>query len=190
MGDLQTYQTVQSNLRPMQGYRGGLTWNLGRHETGAVAYFQNPAAPNVALDATELFNTKEIWANDFYFLDPARDRTKELGFSFIPTGAVEEVFLDTLKSFIKIAHEHLRIESPVRIEAGLVGVQNYRLAVDQRFFGFNNFEGRIVRRVIKHEATMNDWATDPSDALLPLFESIYDAAGLKRPNTPVPTRMG
>ncbi len=53
-------------------------------------------APDIALDASELLLTCELWGNDFHLLDPTRDRVGELGFAYVPTGAVEEVFIDAL----------------------------------------------------------------------------------------------
>jgi hypothetical protein len=182
LGDTETYRIAQANLRPMQGRRTG-AWRMGRHESGTIAYVPNPANPRLALDAAQLFMSGELWANDFYFLDPTRERMKEQGFAFVPTGAIEEISVDTLRNFVAIAQNQLNFELPVEIKVGMVGVQNYRLAVDERYFAFSQFEGRILRTAITYDTQLNSWTASPLDALKPFFERIYDAAGIRRPDT-------
>jgi hypothetical protein len=179
--EVETYRIAQAQLRPMMGARSA-GWRVGRHETGTVAFVPNQTTPQVAQDASELFLSGELWANNFYFVDPKSERAIQQGFPFIPTGAVEEVFLSTLSNFIMIARDHLNLELPVQIQAGLVGVQNYRLAVNPEYFHFSNFEGRILRASITHETALNQWTVNGFETLRPLFEKMYDAAGLKRPN--------
>lgn len=187
MGDVETYEIAQRHLRPMQSAREP-SWSLGRHESGTVAFYRDFSGSRIAMDASELFATGELWANDFYFLDPDRDRVKKYGFPFIPTGAVEEVLVDTLKNFTAIGRDQLKLETPIEVEVGLVGVQTFRLAVQPEFFGFSDFEGRILRNAVIDKMTLKEWPEVTSEILRPLFEDIYDAAGLKRPNTPLPSR--
>ena len=135
----------------------------------------------MAWDASQLFLSRELWANDFYHVDPNRDRAKELGFPYIPTGAVEEVFIDTFINFVQLARTQLALIPPIRVVAGLAGMQGFRLAVDPNYFGFSNFAGRILKNNIVLETILSEWSADPFDFLLPLFEKIYDAAGEVRP---------
>lgn len=180
LGDVDAYKIAQAYLQPMDGARHS-RWATGRHESGAVSYWATPDEPLKALDASQLYLSRELWANDFYHLDPTRDRVKELGFSFIPTGAIEEIFIDTLVNFVQVARNHLAIQLPVQIIAGLVAVQGFRLAVIQNNFGFNQHAGRILKNNIAFETTLREWTEDPFDLLLPLFNAIYDAAGITRP---------
>jgi hypothetical protein len=180
MTDVETYQIAQTGLFPMQGTRSN-NWRFGRHEGGAVVFFPNRSKNNLALDASELLSTGEIWANDFYFLDPTKDRAIQLGFSFIPTAAVEEVLVNTLKNFMSVGRDKLKLSLPIEVRAGIVGVRNFRLAVPREYFPVD-FEGRVIRSAIIHQDTIDSWTDDPVALLKPLFEKIYDAAGLKRPN--------
>jgi hypothetical protein len=171
LGEVETYKIAQANLQPMGGMRGG-GWNAGRHQTGTVVYWTDQENPQRAWDASQLFLTREIWANDYYHVFPDQDRAKELGFPFIPTGAVEEVFIDTLINFISVAQEQLALSPPLRLSCGLAGVKGFRLAVDPRYFHYDQFVGKILRENVTMEKS-----------LLPLFHKIYDAAGVRRPNT-------
>jgi len=164
-------------------------WRVGRHNTGAVAFYPSPSIPDGALDASELFLTGELWANDFYFLDPTKERVRQRGFPFVPTGAVEEVLVDTLRNFIAIARDKMAIKVPVQVKTGLVGVHGFRLAVPPEYFAFSEMEGHILREAIVFETSLGDWSTHPFDILKPFFETIYDAAGLKRPDVRVAGRL-
>jgi hypothetical protein len=180
LGEVEAYRIAQAHLQPMGGMRSG-GWHSGRHQTGAVVYSVASDSRESAWDASQLFLTRELWANDFYHVHPERERAKELGFPYIPTGAVEEVFIDTLINFTQLARNHLAIPAPVRVVAGLAGVQGFRLAVDGRYFGLDDFAGRILKQNVVLESVLNDWSRDPFDFLLPFFKNVYDAAGIERP---------
>lgn len=181
LGEVEALRIAQQNLQPIQGARGG-GWSVGRHRAGAVVYWSAHETPNIALDASELFLTRELWGNDFHLLDPTRDRVGELGFAFVPTGAVEEVLIDALINYVRVANNNLGMVLPVHLMAGLVGVRDFRLAVDPQHFMFDRFAGRILRDNILFETEVTDWTADPFDVLQPLFATIYDAAGVERPS--------
>jgi hypothetical protein len=180
MGEVEAYRIAQAHLQPMGAMRGG-SWHSGRHQTGAIVYWTISDSPESAWDASQLFLSRELWSNDFYHVHRERERAKEIGFPYIPTGAVAEVFIDTLINFVQLARDHLAVIPPVRIIGGLAGVQGFRLAVDPNYFGFNNYAGRILKDNVVLESTLNNWSADPFDFLLPLFHKIYDAAGIQRP---------
>lgn len=180
LGEVEAYQIAQRNLQPMAGMR--VSWVSGRFTTGAVSYWTANDEPELAWDASQLFLTRELWANDFYHvMGPDRERSKEYGFSYIPTGALEEIFIDTFINFVNVASKNLAITPPVRIVAGLANVQGVKLAVDSKHFGYDNFAGSILRDNFVWEAKLEDWSADPFDFLLPFFNKIYDIAGIQRP---------
>jgi hypothetical protein len=181
LSEVEALRIAQQSLQPIQAMRGG-GWNTGRHRTGAVVYWTASDAPLVALDASELFLTRELWGNEYHLLDPTRERVCELGFPYVPTGAVEEVLIDSLINYMNVANGDLGMPLPVRLRAGLVGVQNFRLAVDPQWFAFERFAGRILRNEVLLDTSVADWAADPFDLLRPLFAGIYDAAGVVRPD--------
>jgi hypothetical protein len=112
LGEVEAYKIAQAYLQPMGGMRSG-SWRSGRHQTGSVVYSVAVDSAESAWDASQLFLTRELWANDFYHVHRERDRAKEVGFPYIPTGAVEEVFIDTLINFTQLAHKHLAIPAPM-----------------------------------------------------------------------------
>jgi hypothetical protein len=181
MGDVETHRIAQAALQPMQGMRSR-EWATGRHETGTVMYAVHSNSPSVAVDASELFLSGELWGNDFHLLDRSKEHVKENGFPFIPTGAVEEVLIDTFINYATMAREHLHHLLPVQVKAGVVGVRDFRLAVKPEYFGYSEFAGHILRDNIVYESVLDDWAVDPFDLLRPLFVNLYDAAGIARPN--------
>jgi len=181
LGEVDAYKIAQAYLQPMGGMRGG-NWRSGRHQTGSVVYWTTPDNPESAWDASQLFLTRELWANDFYHVYPERDQAKQHGFPFIPTGAVEEVFIDTFINFVQVARDHLAITPPVRVIAGLAGMRGFRLAVDPNYFGYSNFAGRILKDNVIVEDVLNEWSTEPFDFLLPFFNKMYDSAGARDRN--------
>jgi hypothetical protein len=180
LAEVEAYKIAQAHLQPMTAMRTG-GWQHCRHESGTVSYYAAASKPEIALDASQLFLSRELWANNFYYFDPERDRIKEQGFSFIPTGAVEEMFLDTLINFMDVAKSHLAISLPVEIFAGLVAVNGFALAVDRQYFGYEAFAGKILRQNVLHQDSLKKWTDDPFDSLLPFFEKIYGSAGIVRP---------
>lgn len=181
LGEVEAYRITQANLQPMGGMRSG-GWDSGRHTTGSVVYWTAKDTPTQAYDASELFLTRELWANDFYHVATTdRDRAEELGFQYIPTGAFEEVLIDTFINFTGVARDHLALTLPIEIIAGVANVQGVRLAVDQRYFSGGSFDGKILRDNYTWRSELADWNVDPFDFLRPYFEKIYDIAGSTRP---------
>ncbi|MBX3580898.1 MAG: hypothetical protein KF810_03245 [Rhizobiaceae bacterium] len=176
--NIEARQIAQAHLRPMTGLISG-GYSTGRHESGAVSFWTASAEPTIALDTSEIFLTGEIWGNCFYLLNTPR--SKERGFNFIPTGALEETFIDAFINYREIAHNQLKHTLPIEVRAGVVLVDGYKLAVDPRYFGYEEFVGPILGSNILFEAKLSDWDSDPFDILEPFFSKIYDIAGEQRP---------
>ena len=181
LGDVEAFEIAQRHLDPLSGARGG-KGSTCRHDTGPVSYWADNDTPNVAVEASELFLSGEMWANSTYILAPNAERATEVGFAFIPTGAFEECLIDTLINFSSIARDHLKLALPVELRMGIVSVGDYRLAVDPNYFAYSGFEGRILTAVVKYETTLDNWSFDPFDLLEPFFADIYDKAGIRRPS--------
>ena len=181
LGEVEAYKIAEAHLQPLSGMRGG-RWSTARHTSGAVSYWVLREEPTRAWDASQIFLTREIWANDyFHVVDAERDRAKEYGFAYIPTGAFEEIVIDGFINFVNIAKNNLGLSPPAQIIAGLANVQEVRLAVDPNYFDGERFAGNILRPNVVWQATLNGWSVDPFDFLLPFFNKVYDVAGLARP---------
>lgn len=173
---------AQSRLPPMGATRVAASASLGRNESGAVSFAGAPAEPDIADSAVELFLSREIWGVDFHFL--RRDlpgRARGVNMPYIPTGAVEEVLLDSFIDFVETARGPLQLALPLRVEAGLHGIRDYTLAIRKDRFA-EPFAGHVFKDHIVYKASLERWEEDPYTFLRPLFDAIYDAAGLERPD--------
>lgn len=172
-------QIVQRILQPISGARSGGGY-FGRHSTGAVTYWSTQNNPNVALDASELFLSGEIWGNNSYLLRPLRSRGQDI--KYIPTGAFEECFVDAFVNYIEAAKE-IGVTLPISVNAGVVGIKNFTLAVEPRYFMYDKYAGHILEDRIVFEQSLDNWESDAFDFLEPFFERVYDKAGVIRPPT-------
>ncbi|WP_146255525.1 hypothetical protein [Azospirillum sp. TSA6c] len=179
---VEAQEIARGNIQPIGGMRSG-GWSTGRNENGSVVFLTMNDNQEVAWEATQLFLSREIWAIDHYFLsNETNGDFNQKPVNYVPTGAVEEVLIDSLINYLDVAKTKLEIELPVIVEAGLVGVKDYTLAVDTNFF-HSRFAGNVMNDHIKYRFNVETWDVDPFDALKPFFEDIYDAAGENRPNT-------
>lgn len=172
---------MQGKLQPLAAARSSAGWSTGRNERGAVGFYTIDSDLGTAWTAAELFLSKEIWGIDLYHVNPDLPKRTGLTAPYIPTGAVEEVFVDGLINFLEVASENLRLDLPLTVETGIAGVKNYRLAVDYKCFD-SNIIGMILKENITYNTELNQWGLDVYEILKPFFEEIYDAAGEKRPD--------
>jgi hypothetical protein len=159
-----------------------MSYSTARHTTGAVCYWISAEQPSPAYGATELFFEGEIWGIDTFYLDVDRSHSREYGFPFIPTGALEAMFLFSLQRYVEFARGELKVSPPLRVQCGIVGVAGYRLAVDERYFHYDRFAGHILRNDVVFSGEIADGKVDAATWLKPFFEEIYDAAGVVRPD--------
>jgi hypothetical protein len=179
LGTVEANRIVQHLLQPMTGARagGGITC---RHSTGSVTYWAVGTAQQVAVDASELFLSGEIWGNSAYLLNTAV-RPKEVTFPFLATGSFEEVLIDTLVNYVAVAKD-VKLALPLQLKMGIVGVGDYRLAVDRQYFHYDEYAGRILNNTVLYDTILSDWSADPFELLKPFFEEVYDKAGISRPD--------
>lgn len=178
--DVENLQRVRKYLLPLGGAR---TKNCGiaRNAWGPVVFLYDPAVPNIAISATQFFSWGDLVAVDFHLLHP-KDKEAGTKSNFIPTGAVEEVFIDGLLNAIIFARDGLNTSTRISVTVGLVGVQGFRLAVNPRHSGGNDIVGNIFSDQIGYSLDVDSYDEDPFDLLLPFFNRIYDAAGEVRPD--------
>jgi len=172
--NVQAAQLTQKGLLPLGSTEGGIWW--GRNELGA-AVFSGGVDPSMAWRATQLFKTRELWGLDFHLLREGKPPAEDI--RYIPSGAVEQRYAATLKHFMRFAQTELALELPIRIVAGLVGIEGMFLAVDQRRYD-EQFAGPIVVEHVTIETSVTDWDADPEVLLGSWFTEIFDAAGLER----------
>jgi hypothetical protein len=165
----------QGGLRPFGRVSG---WSAIRNVFGAIAY----EAPHDGklYHFTQLFLSREIWSVDARILnaDYHRERQKEWGgtgsVEYIASGYIEEHFVEALENFLSVAKSHLKLQLPLRVEAGLVGIKGYSISVNS-----NDLVGNALRDVVHWTGEI---ATEKPawDILEPFFDRIWAACGIKR----------
>ncbi len=179
LSNVDTMRIVREAVLPLASHRSR-GWNSVRNRHGAAAYAFRDDDPLIAYTASMLIRNGELHGIDRYHLQIHRYRDDQ-DQPFIPTGAIEEILIDGLTNYITVAKNNLNILPPLDVVAGLEGVESYRLAVDPQFFGYEKFPGRIFDGSVCCTMTIDDYECDPFEVLLPLFNEIYDAAGIVRP---------
>jgi len=176
----ETKGLVRNFLPPMFG--GSDSADFGRNRFGAFSYSYSDKEPDVAISIGQLFTSKEIWGIDTLTLDYVRYKSfSGVDFPYIPTGAFERRFLQSLNAYLNFMAAKLGHTGKVKVICGVAGIEGYRLAVSQRRF-IEQFLGHSIESTIVHQAELD--APDVSQSenvLLPFFEQVWDAAGVERP---------
>jgi hypothetical protein len=82
-----------------------------------------------------------------------------------------------LVRYINFLSTHLRIEAPLTIKAGAVGLKGFRLAV-----GTDQWFGPFYDDALEQTYELNDFSAESINTiLLQFFEALYLASGYQRP---------
>jgi hypothetical protein len=164
----------KGNLRPMgMEYEG---WSHSRNAFGAIAYA--PPSEGRLYRFTELFLTREIWGVDAFAINEERCiefMQGKLKTGFIMTSYVERMFVETLFNYLQFIRNFLHLPPPIHIEAGLVGVKGYPIAVDQ------GIAGKFLEDNITWQSTLQSLDANAHEVLRPFFERFWNKAGVPRP---------
>ena len=158
-------------IEPLLGR--SLGYSFDRNKYGTITYAGENAGTLIA--STQVFKNKEIWGIDAYIL---RDRG-DYDTSFVPTGAFEEGLIRSLNRYLKVAFEKLDYPDRVHVEAGMVNVQGFNLAMPNSFW--EKFWGPMFEDVSVHSIINKNEPESITTALLKIFEAVFDAAGKVRP---------
>ena len=162
-----------SAIEPLFGRAGGYSYD--RNKYGTISYSGENAGKLIAV--TQLFKNREIWGVESYLLDRELD---EYDFQFIPTQAVEQGFMRSLGNYLACAQERFDYSDRVHIEAGIVNVVDFRLAIPPDY-DFNKFWGPIYEDINVKDVIESNNQENRNKFLLKLYEKIFDAAGKSRP---------
>lgn len=164
----------KGNLRPMgMNYQG---WSHSRNAFGAIAY----ASPKEGrlYEFTQLFLTREIWGVDAFAINVERCKEfmrVELESGFIMTSYVERMFSETLFNYLQFIRDVMNLPVPLHIEAGVVGVKGYPIALER------GVGGKILENNVTWQSTIDSLDVAAHDVLRPFFERLWDKAGVPRP---------
>jgi hypothetical protein len=163
----------KGNLRPM-GKRYD-SWGHARNAFGAIAY----ASPQngVLYEFSQLFLTREIWGIDAFALNAerCRDFMNRKVNGFITSAYVERMYIETLFNYMNFAREALALPLPWRIEAGLIGIKGYPIAVEQ------GLRGHVLEDNIVWHSSIDSSKVAAHEILRPFFSHMWDKCGVPRP---------
>lgn len=178
--------SFKSELEALAAAKRGPIWPMGnvrgcdhvRNIFGAMSFEQ--IHEGELLNATQVFLSRELWGFDAFALNKALIQfyaPPPVGTShpFIPSTYVEEIFTSTLDSYMKFSKAVLGLPLPLRVEAGLVGIKDYRIAVSN-----NRIAGRCLTDIIAWKADISSYENPAGEILLPFFELIWAKCGASR----------
>ena len=155
--------------------RGG-EW-CDRNKYGAIIFRTAPDVPTIE-QLTQLFKNSEIWGVNAE-LDHIRS---QVGCGVLLSG-YEDAFIRALDNYLNFASKQLHLKLPLRLVAGITGIEGFRMAAPPGMhFSRDRYGGRAVERDIIFETRINDWKATPTETLKPFFERVWEAFGLERPD--------
>lgn len=171
------------SLAPMRRQGDPLGGMSRRNVHGAIV-IADLGDPNVAWCLTQLMKNGELWGIDSHIVNLERIRErhpKEAGNGYIATQALEEILTYTLAHYLNFMSQTLQASPPLKLIAGLTGVEGYLLAV-RRSLAFGGRIGEFVEDQIEFEQEIEVPDLPPEELLLPFFEFYWRKAGANRPS--------
>ena len=158
-------------LRPMGEVSG---WNHARNTQGAIVY-EGPSDGKL-YNLTQLFLSREIWGLDAFAVNATlcRSFTKGKSEGFIASSFVEKLFVQTLHNYIQFARDHLKLPLPLRVEAGLVGVKDYRIALRQ------GMHGTVLTNLLQWQGEIASYDISAHEVLHTFFDYMWAKCGVTR----------
>lgn len=125
----------QGGLQPIGKVTG---WDAIRNVFGCIV--REAPKDGKLYHFTQLFLSREIWGVDAHVLAEALHEWQEMQgmpelVKFIASGFIEPLCINALTNYLSFAKLHLKLQLPLRVEAGLVGIKGYTLAVGTGFHG-------------------------------------------------------
>ena len=160
-----------SMIEPLLGRSSG--YSYCRNKYGNITYSGENAGKLIS--TTQVFKNREIWGVEAFILGRREDRDID----YVPTGAFESGVIRSLKTYLSIACNRLNYTNIVHVEAGMVNVEGFKLAMPNNYY--ERFWGPIFEDFsVKATVNIND-AKSVDAALLKIFEAVFDNAGAERP---------
>ncbi len=168
-------QIRSAGLYPMaDGRIRGFSYARNRH--GACSYEQDDGK---IWYLSQLFKTGELWGINAFHIDAQRIKAfSGTDFAYLPITTVEEIFLLTLTSYLKLARETLHLEVPLRIVAGATDVKGYKMGA---YGMWERYMGSVLGDHILWSGSIDNMETEASTILTPFWEYLWEEFGLSRP---------
>jgi hypothetical protein len=164
-------------LAPLGQTRG---WGFDRNLFGAIS--SEPLEEGNLYHFTQLFLTREIWGVDARVLNADHIRKQLQGWiqddskRYIPSGYIAEHFVKGLQNYLEFARSKLQLNPPLRIEAGLIGIKGYSIAI-----GHSRIVGKALQDQVVWRGEVLSYETPPWEVLAPFFDQVWENCGIERP---------
>jgi hypothetical protein len=133
---------------------------------------QSPAGGDLKA-SSQLFPNGEMWGIARW---PFVRNRPEFG-PIIPSKTLEQMYRNIVVRYINFLSTHLRIEPPLVIKAGAVGLKGFRLAVDA-----SQLFGPFYDDAFEKTYELDNFSPEAINAaLLAFFEALFAASGYDRP---------
>lgn len=144
-----------------------------RNKYGTITYWGNETE---IYTSTQVFKNREIWGIETFILRPRKGRDID---NIIPGTAFEEGVIRSMRNYLVSAKEKLGYGNIVNFQAGLIGVEGYRLTLPREYW--DQFAGTLFQDVVVEGEMDSDDEDSVNLALLKIFEEVFDSAGSQRP---------
>lgn len=163
---------VKGNLIPLGKVNG---WGFDRNIFGALV-FESPENGKL-FHFTQLFLSREIWGCDAHSVNADRivHRFENQPMAYIANGYVENCFVNALQNYLAFARNHLKLQPPLRVEAGLVGIKGYPITVNAF-----NIAGKSLRDVVTWQSEVLSYDMPAWEILGPFFDRVWANCGIER----------
>ncbi len=161
-------EPLAQKLYPLGDVRS--SWRA-RNKWGAVVYnTKNVKRQTDANQITQVFKNSEIWGIDTRYIG------NHGGKLYVPTGYVKSIFLKGLRQYLDFYRLQLNGEFPVKIIAGLCGVEGVGISISN-----NRIAGHFVEDKIAFDEIVYTDVVSTEDVLKPFFDLIYKGCGITPP---------
>ncbi|NOX65648.1 MAG: hypothetical protein GXO85_07575 [Chlorobi bacterium] len=160
-----------SIIEPLLGRAGG--YSSCRNKYGSITYSGENSGQLIS--TTQLFKNREIWGVEAFILHSREGRD----FDFVPTAAFETGLIRSLNAYLNAAYERLGYTHNVHVEAGLVNVEGFKLAMPNDYW--ERFWGPIFEDITVNFTVNKNDPESVNNGLLKVFEAVFDSAGSERP---------
>lgn len=148
-----------------------------RNKYGTAAVTGDWDAEDIFAVSQILKRTKELWGIDAFTL--RKERWEEYGHGCLPGGAIEGTLERTLANYLRVAKDHLALSLPLTFEAGVTGVEGYRMAMPSNYI--EKFCGLMTEDTVFYIGRVDDYDASAKDLLMPFFEKLWGECALDRP---------
>lgn len=156
-------------LKPINGSVGGQRYNLD----GLVTYDYTLARPGRSY--VQLFHSGIIEAVETSILGVSEGETP-----YIPSVLYERELLTVLPIYLSV-QQRLGVAPPLFLMLSLLGVSGFVMAVSGKLDRFGDRAYPIDRdALVLPEIIIESFGIDPAEAMRPIFDSVWNAAGWAR----------